>query len=106
VSATSPCERMVSTVSRIERAGRCCRIRRQTEPRTTYHTPHGDRARRKQRPGSFTQHRGPATLRRETIPIAPPAPDEVLVEPIYRSWEADMTGAIERQPIDVCRRRG
>jgi NADPH:quinone reductase-like Zn-dependent oxidoreductase len=49
---------------------------------------------------------GPATLRRETIPIDPPAPDEVLVEPLYGSWEANMTHAIERQPIDVCRRRG
>jgi NADPH:quinone reductase-like Zn-dependent oxidoreductase len=50
--------------------------------------------------------RGPAMLRRESITIDPIAPDEVLAEPIYGSWEANMTHAIERQPIDVCRRRG
>jgi NADPH:quinone reductase-like Zn-dependent oxidoreductase len=50
--------------------------------------------------------RGPATLRRESISIDPPAPGEVLAEPIYGSWEANMTHAIDRQPIDVCRRRG
>jgi NADPH:quinone reductase-like Zn-dependent oxidoreductase len=49
---------------------------------------------------------GPAALHREQITIEPPSPDELLAEPIYGSWEANMTHAIERQPIDVCRRRG
>lgn len=49
---------------------------------------------------------GPAALRRETIKIDPIRAGEVLVEPLYGSWEANMTHALERQPIDVCRRRG
>lgn len=30
---------------------------------------------------------------------------EVLVEPIYGGWEANMTHALQRKPIDVCRKR-
>lgn len=49
---------------------------------------------------------GPAKLRRESVTIDPIAADEVLAQPIYGSWEANMTHALERRPIDVCRRRG
>jgi NADPH:quinone reductase-like Zn-dependent oxidoreductase len=49
---------------------------------------------------------GPAQLLRESIFIADIGPDEVLAEPIYGSWEANMTHALERKPIDICRRRG
>jgi NADPH:quinone reductase-like Zn-dependent oxidoreductase len=48
---------------------------------------------------------GPAKLVRESIFITDIAADEVLVEPIYGSWEANMTHALERRPIDICRRR-
>jgi NADPH:quinone reductase-like Zn-dependent oxidoreductase len=50
--------------------------------------------------------RGPAVLRRESVTIDPIRADEVLVEPLYGSWEANMTHALERRPIDICRRRG
>jgi NADPH:quinone reductase-like Zn-dependent oxidoreductase len=30
---------------------------------------------------------------------------EVLVEPLYGGWEANMTHALERNPVDVCRKR-
>lgn len=33
-------------------------------------------------------------------------PDEVLAEPIYGCWEGNMTHALERRPIDICRHRG
>jgi NADPH:quinone reductase-like Zn-dependent oxidoreductase len=49
---------------------------------------------------------GPAVLRRESVAIDPIRADEVLVEPLYGSWEANMTHALERRPIDICRRRG
>lgn len=32
--------------------------------------------------------------------------DEVLVEPLYGSWEGNMAHAVERRPVDVCRERG
>lgn len=38
--------------------------------------------------------------------LPPLADGEVLVEPIYGSWEANMTHAVSRRPIDVCRQRG
>jgi NADPH:quinone reductase-like Zn-dependent oxidoreductase len=34
------------------------------------------------------------------------ADDEVLVEPMVGSWEANMDHAIERNPVDICRQRG
>ena len=48
----------------------------------------------------------PAELRRETFELSDPEPHEVLVEPLFGSWEANMQNAIERQPIDVCAVRG
>lgn len=50
--------------------------------------------------------RGPGRLRREAYAITDLADHEVLVETIYGSWEANMSHAIERRPIDVCRARG
>jgi NADPH:quinone reductase-like Zn-dependent oxidoreductase len=47
-----------------------------------------------------------AELRRETFTFEDPTDDEVLVEPIYGSWEGNMAHAIDRRPIDVCRARG
>lgn len=34
------------------------------------------------------------------------ADDELLVEPLFGCWEANMSHALQRRPIDVCRDRG
>lgn len=44
--------------------------------------------------------------RRMTIDIGRPSADEVIAEPLYGSWEANMSHALDRQPIDVCAFRG
>ena len=33
-------------------------------------------------------------------------PGEILAEPIYGSREGNMNHALQRKPIDICRRRG
>ena len=48
----------------------------------------------------------PAELVRERYELEDLEPDEVLVEPLYGSWEANMQNAIERKPMDVCATRG
>lgn len=48
----------------------------------------------------------PATLVKEDFSFPDITEDEVLVEPIYGCWEGNMTHAIERKPIDICRQRG
>jgi NADPH:quinone reductase-like Zn-dependent oxidoreductase len=53
-------------------------------------------------PGSPT----PGTLVRESYSFKDIADDEVLAEPIYGCWEANMAHAISRWPVDVCRQRG
>ncbi|MGN9913476.1 hypothetical protein ACTMTJ_38655 [Phytohabitans sp. LJ34] len=45
-------------------------------------------------------------LRRETFSFPEPDEDEVLVEPLFGSYEANMDHALTRDPIDVCRQRG
>jgi NADPH:quinone reductase-like Zn-dependent oxidoreductase len=45
---------------------------------------------------------GSATLECSDLSIAPPAADEVLVEPLYGCMEGNMLHAVRRQPIDVC----
>ncbi len=47
----------------------------------------------------------PAELVRERITIGPLGPREVLVEPLYGSWEGNMGHALDRQPVDICRMR-
>lgn len=44
-------------------------------------------------------------LRRETYSFAEPDEDEVLVEPLYGSYEANMDHALTRDPVDICRQR-
>jgi len=41
-----------------------------------------------------------------TITLPPRSDDQILVETLYGSWEGNMTHALERDPIDVCRRLG
>lgn len=48
----------------------------------------------------------PGTLTRENFEFAPITEHEVLAEPIYGCWEGNMTHAINRSPMDVCRQRG
>src|SRR5829696_7005661 len=48
----------------------------------------------------------PAELKKEIYSFPDITDHEVLVEPIYGSWEANMSHAIERQPVDICRQRG
>lgn len=45
-------------------------------------------------------------LRKETISFEALSEKEVLVEPIYGGWESNMTHALERDPMDICRKRG
>jgi NADPH:quinone reductase-like Zn-dependent oxidoreductase len=45
-------------------------------------------------------------LEQATLTLPPLPDDHVLVETLYGSWEGNMTHALERDPIDVCRRLG
>ena len=45
-------------------------------------------------------------FRRESFAFENPGDDELLVEPLYGSWEGNMGHSISRRPIDVCAQRG
>jgi NADPH:quinone reductase-like Zn-dependent oxidoreductase len=45
-------------------------------------------------------------LRREEYTFPDITEWEVLAEPIYGCWEGNMSHAIERDPVDICRQRG
>lgn len=45
-------------------------------------------------------------LSREPFSFPALADDEVLVEPLYGCWEANMSHALQRRPIDICKLRG
>lgn len=47
----------------------------------------------------------PAVLQREPFSFSDIDDHEILCEPLYGCWEANMTHALERRPIDVCRFR-
>ncbi|MDT5272767.1 MAG: hypothetical protein QOH49_4953 [Acidobacteriota bacterium] len=47
-----------------------------------------------------------AALRSERFSFPDITEHEVLAEPIYGCWEGNMSHAIERQPVDICRQRG
>ncbi|HEX7333365.1 MAG TPA: hypothetical protein VF290_17815 [Pyrinomonadaceae bacterium] len=47
-----------------------------------------------------------AELKKEIYSFPDITDHEVLVEPIYGSWEANMSHALERRPVDICRQRG
>ncbi len=53
---------------------------------------------------STTRTRG--ALQLESVSFPAPRADEVLVEPLYGCWEANMSHALARLPIDVCEARG
>lgn len=46
------------------------------------------------------------SFRVEPIELPRPEGDELLVEPLYASWEGNLDHALARRPIDVCRARG
>jgi hypothetical protein len=48
----------------------------------------------------------PAELIRQRYSFPDIAQDEVLAEPIYGCWEANMTHALKRDPVDICVQRG
>lgn len=48
---------------------------------------------------------GPAELTREALTLPAPGADDVVVEPLYGCWEANMSHAIERRPVDICAAR-
>lgn len=48
---------------------------------------------------------GPGTLVREPFSFPDITEHEVLVEPIYGSWEGNMDHALKRNPADICRLR-
>jgi len=47
----------------------------------------------------------PGQLEKAEYPLPPMTEHDVLAEPVYGTWEANMTHCLERQPIDVCRIR-
>ncbi|MGV9381908.1 hypothetical protein ACWDRB_39270 [Nonomuraea sp. NPDC003707] len=64
---------------------------------------------------AWVLHRGPddaiaggvaGELRMETLQLPDPVGDEVVAEPLYGCWEANMSHALERSPVDICRQRG
>lgn len=46
-----------------------------------------------------------AQLTRQPFTFSELTAGEVLVEPIYGCWEANMSHALRRQPVDICRQR-
>lgn len=55
---------------------------------------------------SYSEPTVPAELKRETFSYPEITDTEVLAEPIYGCWEGNMTHALERRPVDICRLRG
>jgi NADPH:quinone reductase-like Zn-dependent oxidoreductase len=47
----------------------------------------------------------PKGLYREVFPLPDMGAHDVLVEPVYGSWEANLTHAIDRFPVDICLQR-
>jgi NADPH:quinone reductase-like Zn-dependent oxidoreductase len=46
-----------------------------------------------------------AELKKEVFTFSDITAEEVLVEPIYGCWEANMTHVLQRWPIDICQQR-
>lgn len=56
------------------------------------------------RRGDVPDEIGP--LRLESVELPTPGPHDVLVEPLYGSWEGNMDHAVRRSPVDICELRG
>ncbi|MEY4508037.1 MAG: hypothetical protein RLZZ450_159 [Pseudomonadota bacterium] len=46
-----------------------------------------------------------AELQLETLELSDLQPDEILAAPIYGCWEGNMSHALRRKPVDICRLR-
>ena len=57
-------------------------------------------------PGPAVGRNGMAELVHEHFELSDLEEDEMLVEPIYGSWEANIDHALHRDPVDICRMRG
>lgn len=55
--------------------------------------------------GDGSPKAGPAVLKKENYSFPDITEFEVLAEPLYGCWEGNMTHALERQPVDICRQR-
>lgn len=56
--------------------------------------------------GTGADHDRLAELVCERFELRAIAPGELLVEPLYGSWEGNMNHALERRPVDICKQRG
>ncbi len=52
-----------------------------------------------------SHQREPAELKREVYSFPDLTEHEVLAEPIYGCWEGNMSHAVLREPLDICRQR-
>jgi NADPH:quinone reductase-like Zn-dependent oxidoreductase len=57
-------------------------------------------------PGKGDDTTSPAKLEQSDITLPELSDEQCLVESIYGCWEGNMSHAIERKPVDVCRLRG
>ena len=48
----------------------------------------------------------PGELVLATIPLPELSGDRLLVEPLFGCWGGNMTHALQRSPLDICRQRG
>lgn len=55
--------------------------------------------------GGDSHNPAPAELKRGNFSFPDLAEHEVLVEPLYGCWEGNMTHALNRNPVDICRQR-
>lgn len=55
--------------------------------------------------GSGRQDSKPASLVKESFSFPDITENEILVEPLFGSWEGNMDHALKRQPVDICRLR-
>ncbi|MFN8494518.1 MAG: zinc-binding dehydrogenase [Caldilineaceae bacterium] len=51
-------------------------------------------------------HLEPGALHLESFAFPAPTEHEVLAEPLYGTWEGNMTHALTRDPVDICLQRG
>ncbi|MSP91028.1 MAG: zinc-binding alcohol dehydrogenase family protein [Myxococcales bacterium] len=49
---------------------------------------------------------GPGQLEQAEITLPDIALDQCLVEPLFGCWEGNMSHAVERDPVDICKQRG
>jgi NADPH:quinone reductase-like Zn-dependent oxidoreductase len=56
--------------------------------------------------GDGSRDARPGQLVRETFEVPRLKENQVLVEPLFGSWEGNMGHAVMRRPVDVCLQRG